>query len=102
VLLAPVFSGKGTRYKILEALASGTPVVATPTAVEGLNLKHNQHVLISNDPETLAQYVVKLFTDQKLLHKLSTSGKKYVKQYYDWQPIANKLDKIYQSMQPST
>lgn len=102
VLLAPVFSGKGTRYKILEALASGTPVVATSTAVEGLNLVHNKHVLVSNNPKELAEYVTKLFTDQELWQKLSTNGKKYVKQYYDWQPISNKLDKIYQSMQPAS
>src|SRR5690606_39073811 len=31
VLVAPVFSGKGTRYKILEAMASRTPIVATDT-----------------------------------------------------------------------
>ncbi len=99
VLLAPVFSGKGTRYKILESLASGTPVVATPTAVEGLNLKHNQHVLIGDNSQTLANYVANLFEDKKLWQKLSTNGKKFVKQHYDWQPIANKLDKIYQSMQ---
>ena len=35
ILLAPVFSGKGTRYKILEAMATGTPAVATSLAVEG-------------------------------------------------------------------
>ena len=98
VLLAPVLSGKGTRYKILEAMASGTPIVATKTAVEGLNLKHNEHVLISNDPQTLAEYVDKLLNDQKLWKKLSLNGKRFVKKNYDWQLISKKLDKIYQSM----
>jgi len=98
VLLAPVLSGKGTRYKILEAMASGTPIVATKTAVEGLNLKHNEHVLISNDPQTLAEYVDRLLNDQKLWKKLSLNGKRFVKKNYDWQLISKKLDKIYQSM----
>lgn len=98
VLLAPVFSGKGTRYKILEAMASGTPVVATTTAVEGLNLKHNQHALISNDAQTMADYVVQLLNDEKLWNQLATNGKKIVSQQYDWRLISKKLDKIYQSM----
>ena len=34
VLLAPVWSGKGTRYKILEAMATETPIVATSLAVD--------------------------------------------------------------------
>lgn len=37
VLLAPIRSGKGTRYKVLEAMITGTPVVATSLAAEGLD-----------------------------------------------------------------
>lgn len=98
VLLAPVLSGKGTRYKILEAMASGTPIVATKTAVEGLNLKHNEHALISNNPQSLAEYVNQLLNDQKLWKKLSINGKRFVKTNYDWQLISKELDEIYQSM----
>jgi len=38
VCVAPIFSGSGTRLKVLEYLAAGKPVVATPKAVEGLCL----------------------------------------------------------------
>jgi len=98
LLLAPVFSGKGTRYKILEALASHTPVVASSTAVEGLNLIHNQHALISDDPNKMAEYSIKLLSSSTLRELLSANGYRFINQNYDWQIISKKLDNIYQSM----
>ncbi len=98
VLLAPVFSGKGTRYKILEAMASGTPVVASKIAVEGLNIIDGQHVLTSNDASTLADLTVKVLNDKNLWSTLSKNGKEFVAKNYDWELISQKLDKIYQEI----
>ena len=95
-LVAPVFSGKGTRYKILEALASGTPVIATETAVEGLGVEHGKHVLISNTAEGLAKLCTQLLHSETLREKLAQNGKKYVTQHFDWKLISQKLDIIYQ------
>ena len=53
ILLAPVFSGKGTRYKILEAMASGLPVIATTTALEGLGVRDGQEVIIADNAQRL-------------------------------------------------
>ncbi|MCC6711364.1 MAG: glycosyltransferase, partial [Candidatus Pacebacteria bacterium] len=98
VLVAPVFSGKGTRYKILEAMASGTPVVASKIAVEGLNIKHGTHVLTSNSAKDLAKLTVELINDQKLWEKLSINGKKFVSENFDWKEISKKLDMIYKEI----
>lgn len=98
VLVAPVFSGKGTRYKILEAMASGTPVVASKIAVEGLSIKHGTHVLTSNSAHELAELTVKVIQDKELWHKLSVNGKKFVSENFDWQEISKKLDMIYKEI----
>jgi O-antigen biosynthesis protein len=37
--VAPIFSGSGTRLKVIESLAAGVPVVATEKGVEGLLLQ---------------------------------------------------------------
>jgi glycosyltransferase involved in cell wall biosynthesis len=99
VLVAPVFSGKGTRYKILEAMACQTPIVATTTAVEGLGVEHGVHVLISNSAAGLAKNTIKLLKDKKLRLWLAYNSRKFVKRYYDWQTISQKLDKVYRSLQ---
>jgi len=98
VLVAPVFSGKGTRYKILEAMAAGTPVVATKIAVEGLGVEHGSDVLTGDTADEIAQLTVKVLKDKKLQQKLSENGKKFIRAKYDWESIAKKLDVIYKSI----
>lgn len=98
VLLAPVFSGKGTRYKILEALAAGTPVVATETAVEGLGVKHKVHVMVSNQAEEMAQFAIELIKSPKERKRLARNGRRFVRENFDWALISKKLDSIYRSI----
>ncbi len=98
VLLAPVFSGKGTRYKILEAMASGTPIIATSTAVEGLGVRQRHEVIIADTAETMASEALQLLDDERLQKKLSVNGRAFVKSHYDWDLIADRLDSIYQNL----
>lgn len=98
ILMAPVFSGKGTRYKILEAMASHTPIIATDIAVEGLGVKNGEHVITSNTAENMANSAVKLLKDLPLREKLAKNGFKFVKENYDWQEISVKLDNIYKEI----
>ena len=98
VLVAPVFSGKGTRYKILEAMASGTPVVATKIAVEGLGVEHGVHVLTSNTAEGIADLAVTVLQDTALQKQLALNGRKFIESRYDWKYIAEKLDGIYKDL----
>ncbi|MDO5561971.1 MAG: glycosyltransferase family 4 protein [bacterium] len=98
ILLAPVFSGKGTRYKILEAMASGTPIIATSIAVEGLGVKNGEEVLIANQAEEIAQTTLNLLENESLQKKLSHQGQTFVRQNFDWDLIAKKLDEVYLSL----
>lgn len=102
LLAAPVFSGKGTRYKILEALATETPVVATQTAVEGLGVENNKHVSISNTAEKMAAAMVELLKSKEKRKSLAQNGKKYVTEHFDWKMISQKLDIIYQRIGKTT
>lgn len=98
VLVAPVFSGKGTRYKILEAMASETPIVATSIAVEGLSVTHGEQVMIGDTAQELADLTVQVLNSPTLRQKLARSGKKFVANNYDWQQISQKLDRLYQEL----
>ncbi len=98
VLLAPVFSGKGTRYKILEAMATGTPAVASSIAVEGLGIIPGEHAIVANTAPEMADAVINLIANKKLQQSLSTNGKEYVSKKYDWKIISDKLDMIYRQV----
>jgi len=95
MLLSPIRSGKGTRYKVLEAMITGTPVVATTLAAEGLDLHHGQNVLIADTSANLAEATVQLLLDSKLQQKLGAAGQKLVRDNYSWDTIAKVLDRVY-------
>lgn len=96
MLLAPIRSGKGTRYKVLEAMITGTPVVATTLAVEGLDLKNGQEVLIADTSVALATATVKLLKNESLQNRLGAAGQQIVRRGYSWDIIARHLDNVYQ------
>lgn len=98
VLVAPIYGGGGTRYKNLEAFASGLPVVTTSIGIRGTDAKDGEEVVIRDTPETITQAAVELLADKKLYEKIARNAKKMVEDKYDWDPIAQKLSQIYQEL----
>lgn len=98
VLLAPIYGPGGTRYKILEAMASGLPVVTTSRGIEGLNAKDGQDILVRDEPESLASATVDILTKKSLARKLGLNGKQLVASSYDWKSISQKLDMLYEEV----
>ncbi|OGG06486.1 hypothetical protein A3D05_04880 [Candidatus Gottesmanbacteria bacterium RIFCSPHIGHO2_02_FULL_40_24] len=96
LLLAPIYGPGGTRYKILESMAAGVPVVTTSTGIEGLSAVNFRHAVISDSARGLADSSIKVLTDPKLYNRLAENGRHLVEQDYSWKKIAGKLDLIYQ------
>lgn len=98
VLLAPIYGPGGTRYKILEAMASGLPVVTTSRGIEGLNAKNGRDVLVCDDPDSLADSTVSILTNENLAGRLGQNGKQLVVSHYGWKSISDKLDILYEEV----
>jgi len=98
LLLAPIYGGGGTRYKILEAMACGVPVVTTKVGIEGLGAEDREDVLIANEPERLADVCVEILKNGGLRKKIVRNARKMVEKKYNWGKIAGKLDKIYKEV----
>jgi hypothetical protein len=74
VSVAPLRYGAGIKGKIGTAMAAGLPVVATTLAVEGMDLTDEQHVLVADDPVSIANTIARLYADGDLWQKLSVQG----------------------------
>jgi glycosyltransferase involved in cell wall biosynthesis len=92
VCVVPLRVGGGTRLKVLEALALGTPVVSTSKGVEGLEASDGEEVLISDDPQGFAHAVGRLFDDKELYEKLARNGRSLVEAHYNWEYIGEQLN----------
>lgn len=88
VSLAPIRMGGGTRLKILEAMALGTPVVATSKGAEGLSVTSGEHLLIADSPEDFAESILRLMMDPGLRQRLSEAASQLVRERYDWAVIS--------------
>ncbi len=98
VLVAPIFGGGGTRYKNLESFASGLPVVTTSIGISGIDAKDGEDVIIRDRTEEMADATLKLINEPLLYKKIAANARKMVEQKYDWDSIAQKLSKIYESL----
>ncbi len=87
VCVVPLRQGSGTRLKILEAMALGTPVVSTAKGAEGLDVTPDHDILIANEPAEFAQRVVQLLRDAALRERIAANARRLVEQRYDWQQI---------------
>ncbi|OGE05003.1 hypothetical protein A3B51_02190 [Candidatus Curtissbacteria bacterium RIFCSPLOWO2_01_FULL_41_18] len=98
VILAPIRNGRGTKYKILEAMATKTPIVATELAIEGINIKNGHQALIAEEASTLAQETVKILKNASLGKKLAEAAYLLVARDYNWKKISESLDRIYKKV----
>jgi polysaccharide biosynthesis protein PslH len=85
ISIAPLLSGGGTRLKILEAMALGTPVVATTKGAEGLGAVSGEHLLIADTPEDFADQVNKVLGNRNMRDQLSANGNRFVRENYNWE-----------------
>ncbi len=99
VLLAPIRVGGGTSYKILEAMASGVPVITTALGLEGIHAKDGESIIVADDVRSIVEKTALLFRDEALFTKIANNARKVIEKYYDWKIIAKELDTIYNSVQ---
>jgi glycosyltransferase involved in cell wall biosynthesis len=92
IAVAPMFSGSGTRLKILEAMAAGTVVVATEKAAEGLGLRHREHLLLAGNPHEFVNAIAALFDRPSVAARLRKSARQRINAEYSWQAIAHRFE----------
>ncbi len=93
VCVAPIFSGSGTRLKILEYMAGGKPVVSTTKGAEGINVKNGENILFADDADKFTEKILYLFNNSELAQRMGSEGIKLVKAYYSWQKIIQDFNK---------
>lgn len=94
VSIAPLQVGGGTRLKILEAMALGTPVVSTGKGAEGLAARHGVHLAIADSADDFARQTVTVLLDAALRERLSVNGRELIRTRYDWRVILPEFLKV--------
>jgi glycosyltransferase involved in cell wall biosynthesis/GT2 family glycosyltransferase len=103
VFVAPVLQGSGTRLKILEAMASGCPVVATTIGAEGLDTSSGAELVLADDAASMAAAIVRLLEDPEESVAIARRARAHVESRFDWDIIAADLVRAYEkALAPAT
>ncbi|MDD5748065.1 MAG: glycosyltransferase [Actinomycetota bacterium] len=94
VFVCPVRMGGGFRGKVLEAMASGIPVVSTKLGAEGLPASNFENIILSDEPEDFAKSVVLLMQDESLSRKIADSARRLVVDNFSWQKGVEILEEV--------
>lgn len=95
VAIAPMISGSGMQFKILEAMACGIPVVTT-TLGKGVIAALSEHeLLVADDPGHFCRQVVSVLTDPRRAAYIGERARVFVEKRHSWASAANQIDEAY-------
>lgn len=95
VFVCPLRSGSGTRFKLMEALACGCPVVSTNIGAEGLDAVDGQHMLLRDTPSAFADAVIDLLEQPERGAAIGRAGREWVAANHGWGHSAALIKKAY-------
>jgi len=91
---------EGLGNSFLEAMAAEVPIVGTPAGGIPDFLINGETGLFCEvkNPDSIAQKINQILSDEALRQKVIAGAKKLVKEKYDWQSIAQKMEDIFNKL----
>jgi glycosyltransferase involved in cell wall biosynthesis len=96
--VAPLRIARGIQNKVLEAMAMGLPVVATPAALAGLENDPGEGARRANDCEGFVHELDALLTDSAWRLRCATAARAYVERWHRWDELGALLGNILENL----
>jgi glycosyltransferase involved in cell wall biosynthesis len=93
--IVPLRIGGGTRLKIVESMAIGTPVVSTTIGAQGLDLKHGDDILLADTAEDFASETARALQDTALRSRVEHLGLQTARERLSWPMLGQQLSDYY-------
>jgi glycosyltransferase involved in cell wall biosynthesis len=100
--VAPVLYGAGIQNKVLEAMACGTPVIASPSAASGLQAKRERDLIVADDADAFATAILSLLAQPARRAQIGQAGRAFVEQIHSWDAVGAQLEQYYQATMRET
>ena len=98
VLAVSIRTGGGMRVKILEGLAAGKAIVATPLALEGLALQDGVQVRVAEDDSEFVDAVVDLLTNVERRVTIAKAARQWAEQNLGMDAQVRAYEDLYTSL----
>ena len=82
--------------KVCDYMAAGCPIVACPVGdMAHLFADGRNGILAEDDPQSIAQGIIKVLEDDSLGAELGRNARTYAEQHLDWKIQVGKLERFY-------
>ncbi|MBN1979710.1 MAG: glycosyltransferase [Anaerolineae bacterium] len=95
LMVVPLLSGSGMRWKILQAFAWGIPVVSTRLGCEGFDVVDGEHLLVADSPESFAGAIIRALSDPQLATRLAHNARVFAERRHDVEVVYAALEEVY-------
>ena len=98
VVVVPLRLGGGMRVKVLEALAAGKAVIASPLAIEGLDVKAGEQVMLADTDRQFSEAIVELLVDPDKRGSLATRARAWACDHLGWERSVAAYEELYDTL----
>lgn len=102
IMIVPLFSGSGMRIKIIEGMALGKPIVATPVGAEGIPVTNGHDILIAEDGTAFRAAINRLLREKRLRADLGHNAREFIRENFDTHRIGRDLSDFFRTRRPAT
>jgi glycosyltransferase involved in cell wall biosynthesis len=100
VVVAPIRLGGSMRMKVLETLAAGKSLVATPRAAEGVAATAGEHYVLAEDEDSIAEALTRLVEDPETRQELGRSARAWAEANLGWARGVRAFEQLYDELGP--
>ena len=101
IAVAPLPSAHGLQTGILEAMASGVPVITTSQGAEGIPATRGRHLHVEDGTPGFSQRVIELLEDPTLRAEIGAQGRAFVQTHHSWDASAERLSQVIAATLPA-
>lgn len=98
VMVASIRLGGGTNFKVLEAMASGTPIISLPNRLEGLDVRDGKHLVVVIEGSDFKSKLANLLNNLDLRRRLARNARELVEHEYSWKVIGSNLNTVWNNL----
>lgn len=93
--VAPIRYGVGVQNKVLEAMATATPVITVRQATVALSAQPGHDLIVAGDTTDFVHAILTLLADEERRAAIGQAGRRYVEQHHNWLHSVGRLEDVY-------
>jgi len=95
VVVIPLRFGGGMRVKVLEALAAGKAIVASPRSAMGLDLKNGEQIILVEEDDEFVEAISELLADKERRAAIATQARAMAMTHLGWNAAVRSYETLY-------